>query len=286
MADGSVYMFTVALVSMGTASLLYWLHAIGKRAIAVRYTIVGPALAIVGNGGTGRYATLTLTIGFVTLTLSLILRWIASGHPPYSNQYEFATAFAWGTTLAYLYFERKYKQRSLGVFVVPVAAGFLIYASTLPSTIEPLIPALQNDLLLSFHVASAIFSYGLFTVAFGAAVMYLMQREDHFAWLPSRETLDDIGYRAVALGLPAQALLLVLGMVWAHTAWGRYWGWDPKETAALVTFLVYAGYMHAHSLRGWRGTRSALVLLVGFGAVLFTFFGNYFLGGLHTYGGV
>jgi cytochrome c-type biogenesis protein CcsB len=98
--------------------------------------------------------------------------------------------------------------------------------------------------------------------------------------------LDDIGYRAVTIGFPLLALVLILGSVWAHEAWGSYWSWDPKETASLVTWLIYAIYLHTRSLRGWRGTRSAIVLLIGFIAVGFTYYGNYFFGGLHAYGGI
>jgi ABC-type transport system involved in cytochrome c biogenesis permease subunit len=86
------------------------------------------------------------------------------------------------------------------------------------------------------------------------------------------------------VGFPAMFLTIVLGAVWADIAWGRYWSWDPKETASLVTWLIYGGYLHARVLRGWRGNRSAALLILGFGATLFTYFGNLFLGGLHSYG--
>jgi cytochrome c-type biogenesis protein CcsB len=156
----------------------------------------------------------------------------------------------------------------------------------LPARIDPLIAALQNNTLLTIHVAMAIISYGAFACAFAAGVLYLANRGDRVGWLPSREILDEIGYKAVIIGFPAQSLLLVLGAIWAHTAWGRYWGWDPKETAALFTWLIYGVYLHARAQRGWHGTRTAWMLLAGFGAVLFTFYGNYFLGGLHTYSGL
>jgi cytochrome c-type biogenesis protein CcsB len=98
--------------------------------------------------------------------------------------------------------------------------------------------------------------------------------------------LDDVGYRAVTIGFPLLTLTLILGSVWAHEAWGSYWSWDPKETSALFTWLIYAIYLHTRSLRGWRGRRSAMILIVGFIAVMFTYYGNYFFGGLHAYGGV
>jgi cytochrome c-type biogenesis protein CcsB len=95
--------------------------------------------------------------------------------------------------------------------------------------------------------------------------------------------LDEIAYRAVMVGFPMMALVLILGALWAQIAWGSYWSWDPKETASLVTWLIYGGYLHARVVRGWRGQRSALLLILGFGATLFTYFGNYFFGGLHSY---
>ena len=98
--------------------------------------------------------------------------------------------------------------------------------------------------------------------------------------------LDDIGYRAVTFGFPLMALVLILGSMWAYRAWGAYWSWDPKETSALFTWLIYGVYLHTRTLRGWRGTRSAIILLIGFAAVVFTYYGNYFFGGMHAYGGV
>ncbi|MDP3063413.1 MAG: cytochrome c biogenesis protein CcsA, partial [Chloroflexota bacterium] len=149
---------------------------------------------------------------------------------------------------------------------------------------SPLVPALQQSLLLTVHVATAMIAYGAFAVGFASAVLYMVQRNGGVPWLPSAAVLDDIGYRTVIIGFPFMTLMTVLGALWADIAWGRYWGWDPKETASLVTWFIYGGYLHARTLRGWRGTRSAAMLILGFAAVLFTYLGNYFLGGLHSYG--
>jgi cytochrome c-type biogenesis protein CcsB len=132
----------------------------------------------------------------------------------------------------------------------------------------------------------AILAYATFAVSFAAAVLYLIPRRKQISWLPSPEMLDDIGYRSVTFGFPMLALVLILGSIWAHRAWGAYWSWDPKETSALFTWLVYGVYLHTRTLRGWRGKRSAVVLIFGFAAVLFTYYGNYFFGGMHAYGGV
>lgn len=268
MAKMSLYFFSAAFISLGASTLLYLWYVLRKQERV------------------GRYATLLNVLGAVFLTMSLLFRSIAAGRGPFSNQYEFALAFAWGIVIVYLYLERSFRSRSLGIFVLPVALGLMAYASTVPSTIEPLVPALQNNLLLTAHVAVAILAYGTFAAAFGAAIMYLFQRKGSVRWMPARDTLEEVSYRAVVIGFPMMVLVLVLGAVWANTAWGRYWGWDPKETATLITALIYAGYLHAYNLRGWRGTRSAMLLVLGFVATLFTFFGNLFLGGLHSYSGI
>jgi cytochrome c-type biogenesis protein CcsB len=156
---------------------------------------------------------------------------------------------------------------------------------TIPSAIDPLVPALQSS-LLSVHVAVAIVAYGTFSISFAAAVLYLIQGENGRRGLPSHEILDEISYKAVVIGFPFLTLTIVLGAVWAEAAWGTYWSWDPKETAALVTWLIYGAYLHARAVRGWRGKRAAWLLLLGFGATLFTYFGNLFFGGLHSYSGL
>ena len=133
----------------------------------------------------------------------------------------------------------------------------------------------------------AMISYVILATSFAAAVGYLLQGpRDRYPWLPSHRLLDEVAYRAVIIGFPVFATMIILGSWWASIAWGRYWGWDPKETSALVTWLIYAVYLHARNQRGWAGRPSALILIVGFGAVLFTFFGNLYFSGLHSYSGL
>lgn len=268
MAKMSLYFFSAAFISLGAGTLLYLMCMLRNWAKA------------------GKYATFFIVMGAILLTMSLVSRSIVAGRGPFSNQYEFTLAFSWGIVTAYLYLERLFKSRSLGIFVLPVALGMMAYASTIPSTIEPLVPALQNNLLLTVHVAVAIVAYGTFTAAFGAAIMYLVQYRSSYHWMPSKDTLEEISYQAVIIGFPMMVLVVVLGALWAHTAWGRYWGWDPKETASLIIILIYAGYLHAHNLKGWQGNRSAVLLVLGFVATLFAFFGNLFFDGLHSYGGI
>jgi cytochrome c-type biogenesis protein CcsB len=231
-----------------------------------------------------RYAGLALQIaGIALLTTSIVTRGIATGHGPFSNMYEFTTAFAWGIATAGLFFWWRYRIQLVNASSIIIAFGLLIVAYILPSRHEPLVPALQQSLLLTSHVAAAIVAYGSFTVGFTAALLYIWQRARRSPRLPPPELLDDISYHSVMIGFPFLTLVIILGALWADVAWGRYWGWDPKETASLVTWLIYAGYLHARFLRGWRGTKAAVLLIVGFGAVLFTFFGNYIFSGLHSY---
>jgi ABC-type transport system involved in cytochrome c biogenesis permease subunit len=133
----------------------------------------------------------------------------------------------------------------------------------------------------------AVISYGIFATSFAAGVGYLVQgREDRFSWLPSHATLDAVAYRAVVIGFPIFATMIILGSWWASIAWSRYWGWDPKETAALVTWLTYAVYLHARNQRGWAGRPAALLLVVAFAMVLVTYSGSLWFSGLHAYSGL
>jgi len=198
-------------------------------------------------------------------------------------------AFVLAASSFYAVMERKYEVKHLGSIVVPIAFGMAVYVWTLPARlreVDDVIPALQYNTLMTAHVSSAILAYATFAVSFAAAVLFLLNQRRRFSWLPSPEMLDDIAYRSVTVGFLMLSLVLVLGSIWAYRAWGTYWSWDPKETSALFTWLVYAVYLHTRSLRGWRGRRSALILLLGFAATIFTYYGNYFFGGLHAYGGV
>jgi cytochrome c-type biogenesis protein CcsB len=236
-------------------------------------------LAAIGHGLTWA--------SFLLLAGSLASRAVIVGRGPWGNMYEFSIAFAVGTLAGYLLLEHRYAIRSLAFLPLGVALFLVGYATTLPAAIEPLVPALDNAPLLTVHVAMAMIAYGVLAVSFAAAVAYLVQGEqDRFAWLPGHETLDAVAYRSVIIGFPIFAIMIVLGSYWASIAWGRYWGWDPKETSALVTWLIYAAYLHARSQRGWAGRPAALILVLGFVAVLFTYFGNLFFSGLHAYSGL
>jgi ABC-type transport system involved in cytochrome c biogenesis permease subunit len=233
------------------------------------------------NTGWGQSIHLiALWAGLMAITVSLILRAVNTGHGPFSSMYEFAGAFAWGVLVMTLIFGRFYRINAIGLIGAGVALILLIFASSLSSRAAPLVPALQQSLLLTTHVASAVISYGALTIGFGAAILYLIKANNQ----QESEVLDRLSYQTVLIGFPFLTLVIILGAIWADIAWGKYWSWDPKETASLVTWLLYASYLHARITRGWRGKKAAILLISGFAAVLVTFFGNYVFNGLHAYG--
>ncbi|HEX5590645.1 MAG TPA: cytochrome c biogenesis protein CcsA [Candidatus Limnocylindrales bacterium] len=251
-----------------------------------RAEAAGPAPFALGTSLSGIGQWLTVA-AFAALAISLTLRGIVVGRGPWGNLFEFSVAFATSIVGGYLLLERRYPIRSIGAIPVAVAVFLVLYAASLPSEIEPLVPALQNAPLLTIHVGMAVLSYGIFATSFAAGIGYLVQgRTDRFGWLPSHKVLDEVAYRAVIIGFPIFATMIILGSWWASIAWSRYWGWDPKETAALVTWLVYAIYLHARNQRAWAGRPAALLLVVGFIMVLVTYSGSLWFSGLHAYSGL
>jgi cytochrome c-type biogenesis protein CcsB len=253
------------------------------RAAAER---AGPPPFAAGSGLSGAAAGLAL-LAFSSLAASLALRAIVVSRGPWGNLFEFSVAFAASILGGYLVLSRRFPIRSIGFVPMGAALGLALYASSLPSDIEPLVPALQNAPLLTIHVGMAVLSYGIFATSFAAGVGYLIQgRGDRVSWLPSHKVLDAVAYRAVVIGFPVFATMIILGSWWASIAWSRYWGWDPKETAALVTWLIYAIYLHARNQRSWAGRPAAMLLVVGFGMVLVTYSGSLWFSGLHAYSGL
>lgn len=293
----SFYCFAAGSIAVAASWISYVLYTIGR--VRLRQTELQTSAGTTvrassaefspGWVSAGRFGTMLGWFGVVMMGLAVLFRAMASHRGPYSNMYEFSLAFVFVLLLVYFLFERFYEVRQLGVITLTIALGMCLYIWSLPAfmrEVDALNPALQNKPLMTVHVSSAILSYATFAVSFAAAVLFLIQIRKNVSWLPSADMLDDIGYRAVTIGFPLLALVLILGSIWAHEAWGAYWSWDPKETAALFTWLVYGVYLHTRTLRGWRGARSAYVLLFGFAAVVFTYYGNYFFGGMHAYGGV
>jgi cytochrome c-type biogenesis protein CcsB len=250
---------------------------------------LSPGLIAVGRIGTA--------IGWMTvfaLFMSQVFRTIVEQHAPWSNLYEFSISFTIALLLCYLIFEARFHERvrAWGLYVCLLAVITVGIALFIGSTYNllgdstSLIPALQDQPILTVHVSMAIFAYALFSVAFGAGLIILVQGGEgrRFAWLPSAEAADELGYKAVIVGFPLLALTLILGAYWANYAWGSYWSWDPKETSALITWLIYAVYLHARGIRGWRGKRAGWLLTIGFAATLFTYYGvSFFVPSLHSY---
>jgi cytochrome c-type biogenesis protein CcsB len=242
--------------------------------------------------GAATFARAALYLGLALLTASLAFRAVAVERPPVGNLWEYTIALGWGMVLFTAIFEAAFKERAIPAVMLPAAVAVMAVAlAFFPSEISPLVPALQANRILGLHVTSMMLAYSALSVSFGASLLYLVQADGttgrRFARLPDSEQLGEIAYWSVLVGFPILTLGIALGAYWANSAWGRYWGWDPKETAALLTWFVYAGYLHARGLRGWEGKRAAYLLLVGYAAVLFTYFAvNFLISGLHSYSGV
>jgi len=239
---------------------------------------------------------IVLIIGFLTNTLGIILRWIESyqmgyGHAPFANMYESLVFFSWTVAILYIFVELKYKESIIGVFASPLVFLAIAYASLSPdisSKITPLIPALKSNWLIA-HVITCFLGYAGFAVAFGFSIMYFVKPKDPdstslFSKLPSWALIDELTYQMVVFGFLFLTIGIITGAVWANSAWGTYWSWDPKETWSLITWFVYAIFMHLRMMKGWQGKKLAWVSIIGFLAVMFTYFGvNYVLSGLHSY---
>ncbi|MBI5440741.1 MAG: c-type cytochrome biogenesis protein CcsB [Deltaproteobacteria bacterium] len=268
-------LFNAAMGLYLLASVLYALHLAARR-----------------NRALGLTATGVLVGGFLLNTAAFGVRWLEShkagfGYVPLSNMYESMVFFAWSIVLLYVFFEWRLRTRALGAFVAPL--GFLSIAlvslnPAISSDLQPLVPALQSNWLTS-HVVTCFIGYAAFAIAFASSVAYLFKKGGPEGLLPAGKALDDISYRAVAMGFCFLTLGILTGAAWANYAWGTYWSWDPKETWSLITWFVYAAYLHARFSAGWKGPRLAVLSTVGFGAVVFTYWGvNYVLSGLHSYG--
>jgi len=288
----SYTLFWCGLISLACASVMYGLATWGWR-VSVRQAATSAGTLTVSQREplppvVGRLGTVATWTALIFLIAYLTMRSIATGHPPYSNMFEYLTAFGTLTTAFYVIFERRYHQRTLGAFAVPLALLLLVLAQSLFSPrIHPLVPALQNNRLLAIHVACMVISYGALTLAFAATLMYLIQGDSNrYARLPKARMFETLAYRAVLVGFPILGLGIALGAYWGNIAWGRYWGWDPKETTALITWLIFAGFLHARSLGGWRGWRAALIVVTGWLMINFNIFVvNFWIAGLHSYAG-
>lgn len=248
---------------------------------AVRQTVARPSPSTLAHAGA--------LLGLAFLLAALMLRAVRVGHAPWSNMYEFNQAFAAAVLLVYLALERRHPIRGLAPLAALVASALVGYSLTLPAVVRPLPPALQTPLFLTVHVGSAMLAYGIYAIAGAAAVAELLQRgaKGRLAWLPPVEVSRAAAHRAVLLGLPVLTLAIVLGALWANLAWRSYWNNDPKELAAAATWLIYLGYLHLAGRRDRWGSATPWLLVLGFGAILFTYLAaNLLIPGQHSYSGV
>jgi cytochrome c-type biogenesis protein CcsB len=233
-------------------------------------------------------------------TAAIVLRGIAMARLPMANQYEFSTAFSWALALVSLIFILKFNFPVLGAFASPVTLLLAAYAglnklnelkviaANGADSIKNLMPALRSS-WLGIHVSTVIVAYGAFGVSFVLSIMFLLRdrmKANGFwdAHIPKREKLDTISYRCVSLGMMFLTVTIGFGGIWAENAWGSYWTWDPKETWALITWVIYLVYLHLRIRKGWNGRTAAIFGVVGFVCVLFTYIGvNTLLPGLHSY---
>jgi cytochrome c-type biogenesis protein CcsB len=288
---------------MGVFALAFIAHAY-ETAFAVR----APHLADSAKGNlrtktfdytrtekTARIATAMMILGFLLLFIGVVARGISAGRVPWGNMYEFSITGALAFTAAYLGALRKYDLRWLGLFVsisVLLTLGTAVTILYVPSA--PLVPALKSPWLV-IHVATAIISGGVFLLSnvIAGAFLFLDSMEkkgERAPWakrLPSLDTLDQLSYRLVAFVFPLWTFSVIAGAVWAESAWGRYWGWDPKETWAFITWVAYAAYLHARVTVGWRGRRAAWLCIFAGSTFLFNYiYVNIWGTGKHTYSGL
>jgi ABC-type transport system involved in cytochrome c biogenesis permease subunit len=226
-------------------------------------------------------ATGVLAISAIAQTTYLVLRWIAAGRAPFSNMFESLVLLAWTVVVVYLALQARRKIPLLGAATALVAVLVLAYASTFESKIEPLMPALRSN-WLTVHVFTCFLGYGAVTIAFLSGLGYLLAtRRATAETLAAVETTTD---NTISFGFLFITVGIISGAVWANSAWGTYWSWDSKETWSLITWFIYAIYLHCRFMRGWRGKRAAWIAISGFASVIFTYFGvNYLLSGLHSY---
>jgi cytochrome c-type biogenesis protein CcsB len=312
-SNAAVYM---AMVSLALAMVFFAVSfAAGRRRVAA------PAARAVEFDGSGDTAVITrppavadaadqpgrraanigmsLTwLSFFTLLVGVVLRGVWAGRVPWGNMYEFSITAALGILGVFLAMSLTRDLRWLGLFIViPTLLTLGMAVTVLYTEAAQLVPALKSYWLV-IHVLAAIICSGAFTFAAATAALSLVRGRleraagttDLQGWaarLPTSERLQVLTNRVVAFAFPLWTFAVVAGAIWAENAWGRYWGWDPKETWAFITWVVFAAYLHARSTAGWRGSRASWIVVIGWGAFLINYFGvNMFVNSLHSYSGM
>jgi cytochrome c-type biogenesis protein CcsB len=292
---GAVIVYLLALLLHGVQ------FAAGRRRAAA------PELVAAGGGGqasttnppgdgttgtrdaaatAGRMAVSLTVLGAMIHGASLLLRALAVQRVPWGNMYEFGSAICLAAVVTWLVLLRRHRVSGLGVFVLlPVVILLFTSGTLLYTKAAPLQPALRSY-WIAIHVFAAVIASGVLLVAGAASVGYLMRTSGRAERLPAADVLDRLAYRATIVAFPVWTFAIIAGAIWAETAWGRYWGWDPKETVALVAWVVYAGYLHARATAGWR-RGAAWINVAGLAVMIFNlFFVNLVVSGFHSYAGV
>ncbi len=239
----------------------------------------------------GKVCQIATIAGFGFHTVTLIYQMVDLGHVPITSIRESLVFFSWAIVFIYLFLEYRYKIRVMGAFVIPLAFIAIVASLTFPIVVTPL-PDYFSSAWLGVHTTLAFLGDAAFTIAFGVGIMYLIQERQlkrkspgaFYRRLPSLEVLDELNYKCVAIGFPLLTMGIVTGSIWANSVWGYYWGWEPKEIWSLITWIVYAVYLHARLMAGWRGRKAAHLAVIGFLIVIFTFLGvNLLLPGRHAF---
>lgn len=260
----------------------------------------GYLLNLSGKKEFGPFASSVLKIALVVHSAFIIARTVNVQRVPFVGHFEFGNMFIWATVLVYVWTEWRLKDKyyAVGAFLTPVVVLYIAYLTVIPNLFaaitvsrvhSPLPPVLQSN-WLKLHVSSSVFGYAGFSLAFAAAIMWLLKEYmgDKNAIgksLPKAKTLDEYMYRASAFGFLFQTVMIISGAIWADVSWGRYWGWDPKEMWSLITWFVFAVYLHARFTRGWTGMRTVALVCIGWVAMVFTWVGvAWLLSGIHSFG--
>ncbi|PXY32031.1 c-type cytochrome biogenesis protein CcsB [Prauserella muralis] len=244
----------------------------------------------------GRMGAALTVLGALLHLAALVLRGLATSRVPWGNMYEYIMIVCFIAVVTWLAVMRKFPVRHLSAFVLlPVVILMFVGGTWLYAVAAPLVPALQSYWLV-IHVSAAASASGVFLVPGVASILYLVKARHERdpakfarfgARLPALDVLDRIAYRTTVFAFPVFTFGVLCGAVWAEAAWGRFWGWDPKETVAFIAWVIYAAYLHSRATAGWRGNRAAIINVIGFAATVFNlFFVNLVTTGLHSYAGV
>lgn len=237
-------------------------------------------------------ATLYLAlIGFLLHTANIVVRYVQGGHLPATNLHESTSFLAWCILLLFFFHEYRYKLGLLSSFIMPIVLIFMLSSSVFPREITGLSPVLKSY-WFAIHVTLAFLGDAAFAMACCIGIMYLIQerfvKSKHisglFQRLPNLQSLDEVNYHLITLGFPLLTLAMITGAIWAKSAWGTYWRWDPKEVWSLITWFIYALVLHLRLTVGWRGKKAAILSIAGFLLVIFTFLGvTLLLKGIHVF---